>query len=338
VRAQPRRYLQLAAKECLMTSVKPFRFGTGMIPVQGSADLADHARKVEALGYSTLGVGDHLSLGGIGPVASMMAFASATSSLRIASTVLTNDLRHPVLLAQEAATIDLLSDGRLELGIGGGWLRTDYDAVGLPFDSPAVRIARLEEAVALIKQLFGEEPVTFAGDFYRVERLNLQPKPRQRPHPPFFIGGGGRRVLALAAREATIVGLDPKGTAAGTKDAASMTAGVVDDLVALVREVAGPRFPDLELHVNILALKITDNRRQGRDDIATLFASMPPWMVSNALADEDIPDSPFVLVGSLDQIVEDLQARRERYGISYVSVPSELVDAFSPVVARLAGT
>jgi len=321
-----------------MTSVKPFRFGTGMIPVQGGADLADHARKVEALGYSTLGVGDHLSLGGIGPLASLMAFANATSSLRVGSTVVINDLRHPVLLAQEAATIDLLSDGRLELGIGGGWLRTDYVAAGLPFDPPAVRIARLEESVALIKLLFGDAPVTFQGDYYRVDGLNLQPKPRQRPHPPFFIGGGGRRVLSLAAREATIVGLDPKGTAGGTKDATSMTAEAVDDLVAVVREAAGPRVLDLELHVNILALKITDDRRQGRDDVAAMFASLPPWMVSNALADEQVLDSPYVLIGSIDQIVEDLQARRERYGISYVSVPSEMVNAFSPVVARLAGT
>lgn len=320
-----------------MATARPFRFGAGMIPVQGGADLASQAQKVEALGYSTLMVGEHLSLGGIGPVASIMAVAAATSTLRIASAMFSNDFRHPVLLAQEAATIDLLSDGRLEFGIGGGWLRTDYVAAGLPFDPPAVRIARLEEAVALIKLAFGEEPVTFAGNFYRVEGLNLQPKPKQRPHPPFFIGGGGRRVLTLAAREATIVGLDPKGTAAGTKDAATMTAEVVDDLVAVVREAAGPRFSDLELHANILALTITDDRRQGRDDIATMFASLPPWMVSNVLADEQILDSPYVLIGSIDQIVEDLLARRERYGFSYVTVPGEFVDAFSPVVARLAG-
>jgi len=321
-----------------MSSVKPFRFGTSMVPVQGSADLIDHARKVEALGYSTLVFGEHLSLGGIGPVASIMAVANATSSLRVASAVFANDFRHPVILAQEAATIDLLSDGRLEFGIGGGWLGTDYVAAGLPFDPPAVRIARLEEAVALIKLVFGEEPVTFAGDYYQVEGLNLQPKPRQRPHPPFFIGGGGRRVLALAAREANIVGLDPKGTAAGTKDAATMTAEVMDDLVAWVREAAGPRFSDLELHVNVLRLKITDDRRQGRDEIAARFASLPPSIVSNVLADEQILASPYFLVGSIDQIVEDLQARRERYGISYVSVPVEHVDAFSPVIARLAGT
>ena len=321
-----------------MATVRPFRFGTGMIPVQGGADLANFAQKVEALGYSTLMFGEHLSLGGIGPVASIMAVAAATSNLRVASAMFANDFRHPVILAQEAATIDLLSDGRLDFGIGGGWLRTDYVAAGLPFDPPAVRIARLEEAVALIKLLFGEEPVTFTGDFYRVDGLNLQPKPRQRPHPPFFIGGGGRRVLTLAAREATIVGLDPKGTTAGTKDAATMTAEAVDDLVSWVREAAGSRFPGLELHVNILALNITDDRRQGRDEIAERFASLPPWMVSNVLADEQILDSPYVLIGSNDQIVEELQARRERYGISYVTVPSEFVDAFSPVVARLSGT
>jgi probable F420-dependent oxidoreductase len=321
-----------------MAPPRPFRFGTSLIPLQGGKELTAFARKVEALGFSTLAIGEHLSLGGIGPVASIMAVATATSSLRVASGMFVNDFRHPVLLAQEAATIDLLSDGRLDLGIGGGWLRTDYVVAGIPFDPPAVRIARLEEAVPLIKRLFGQEPVIFSGDYYRVDGLNLQPKPTQRPHPPLFIGGGGRRVLRLAAREANIVGLDPKGTAAGTKDAATMSAGVVEQLIGWVREAAGPRFPELELHTNVLALKVTDNRQQGKEEVAATLASMPPAIVSNTLDDEHILSSPHVLIGTVDQIVEDLQARRERYGISYVTVPGEYIDVFSPVVARLAGT
>lgn len=321
-----------------MVTPRPFRFGTSLIPVQSGNALATFARKVEALGYSTLEIGEHLSLGGLGPVATLMAVADATSRLRVASQVFVNDFHHPVLLAQEAATIDLLSDGRLEFGIGGGYLRTDYIAAGLPFDPPAVRIGRLEEAVALIKRLFGEEPVTFAGDSYRVDGLTLQPKPKQRPYPPLFIGGGGRRVLTLAAREANIVGLDPKGTAAGTKDATTMAAERVEQLVGWVREAAGPRFADVELHTNILALKVTENRRQGREDVAARLASIPPTLVSNTLDDEHILGSPHILIGSVEQIVEDLQARRERYGISYVTVAGEDVDVFSPVVARLAGT
>jgi probable F420-dependent oxidoreductase len=162
----------------------------------------------------------------------LMAAANATTSLRLASHVLANDFRPPVLL----------SDGRLEFGIGSGWFRSDYEVCGIALDPPAVRIRRLAEAVLLIKGLFGDEPVTFTGEFYRVKEFTLQPKPKQRPHPPFYIGGGGRQVLTLAAQAADIVGLDAKGTWAGTKDMATITAEPLAQQIEWVRQAAGPRF------------------------------------------------------------------------------------------------
>ncbi|MDQ2997808.1 MAG: TIGR03621 family F420-dependent LLM class oxidoreductase, partial [Chloroflexota bacterium] len=279
------------------------------------------------------------SFGSLGPLAALMAAADATTTLRLGSMVFANDFRNPVLLAQEAATIDLFSDGRFEFGIGSGWLRDDYIAVGTPFDPPAIRIQRLAEAVPLIKQLFGDTPVTFAGKYYQVENLNLMPKPKQRPHPPILIGGGGRRVLTLAGQEADIVSIDFKGTAAGTKDIATSTDDAVAEQVAWVRAAAGARFDDLELHSLILMMRVADNRHQAAEQMAAELATFPVTWVSNAvLSPEQILASPHFLVGTVDQMVADLQMRRERYGISYITVFGDSVDTFSPIVARLAGS
>jgi probable F420-dependent oxidoreductase len=207
----------------------------------------------------------------------------------------------------------------------------------VPFDPPATRIERLEEAVTLIKRLYGDEPVTFAGHHYQVQDLNLFPKPTQRPHPPIFIGGGGRRVLTLAAREADIVGLDPKGTTAGTKDLATTTAQGVDEQLGWLRAAAGERFDSLELHILVFAVEVTDDRRRGAERVAEMVASIPSTIISNAPSAEQILESPQFLVGTIAQIVEDLQERRERYGISYITVFGEYVDVLSPVVAQLAG-
>jgi probable F420-dependent oxidoreductase len=197
---------------------------------------------------------------------------------------------------------------------------------------------RLEEAVALIKRLFGDEPVTFTGRHYQVQDLNLYPKPRQRPHPPLFIGGGGRRSLTLAAREATIVGMDTKATAEGTKDYATTTAAAIEQRISWVREAAGTRFSELEIHVLAHAVIVTDDRQQSAAQFAAELANWPATMFSNTtLSTEQILASPRFLIGTIDQIVENLQERRKRYGISYITVFGEYVDTFSPVVARLAG-
>ncbi len=321
-----------------MASHRPFRFGITDMNATSRAEWVAFAQKVEDLGYSTLVMGDHLSLGGLGPLAALMAAAGATTTLRLGSLVFANDFRHPVLLAQEAATIDLLSDGRLEFGLGSGWLRDDYAACGMPFDPPATRIQRLVEAGPLIKQLFGDTPVTFAGNYYHVENLNLSPKPKQRPHPPILIGGGGRRVLTLAGQEADIVSIDPKGTAAGTKDIATSTADAVAEQVAWVRAAAGARFDDLELHILLLVVRVSDNRHHAAEQVAAEVAALPATWVSNAaLSAEQILASPHFLIGSVDQMVADLQTRRERYGFSYITTFGDYIDVLSPVVAQLAG-
>jgi probable F420-dependent oxidoreductase len=324
-----------------MASQRPFRFGASG---GGRATARDawvgYAQQLEALGYSTLVLGQHLTLDAAGQIAALATAAAATTTLRVGSTVFINDFYHPTILALEAATIDLLSDGRLELGIGAGWLQSDFDMAGLPFQPPGVRVSRLEEAVRLIKQLLRGEPVTFAGAYYRATGLSLGQKSVQRPHPPIYLGGGGRRLLSLAAREADIVGVDLRATADGRIDLASLTAEAVEEQVNWVRRAAGARLSELELHLLVHNnVVVTDDRQHGAQLVADRIAGLPPTVVSNpGLSNEQILESPHVLIGTVEQIAETLRARRERFGISYITVWAEAVESFAPVVARLAGT
>ncbi len=241
------------------------------------------------------------------------------------------------MLAAEAATLDLLSDGRLEFGLGPGWFHYDYTVAGLPFDPASVRIQRLAEAVQLIKGLWGDGPVTFNGSTYQVQDLDLHPKPMQRPHPPIFIGGGGKKVLTLAAREANIIGLDVKGTTAGAKDLATTAAAMIEQRIGWIREAAGPRLADLEIQIVIWAIAITNDRRQGAEQIASMLASWPATVTANPPSADHILESPQFLIGTVEQIAADLQQRRARYGISYITVFGDSIDSFSPVVALLHG-
>jgi probable F420-dependent oxidoreductase len=244
-----------------MTIRKPFRFGA--IGEAGSrAGWTDLARKIEALGYTTLLAGDHPAGGGLAPLPALVAAAAATTTVRLGTHVLANDFRNPVLLAQEAATLDLLSDGRFELGIGTGWWRADYDSIGVGLDSPGTRVGRLTEAVPLIKRLFQEDSVTFEGTYYQVQAAQVSPKPAQQPHPPIMIGGGGKRILSFAAREANIVSLDPIATPEGTKDLATITAAALEQQISWVRAAAGERFGDLELQILVYAVAVTEDRRR----------------------------------------------------------------------------
>ena len=188
---------------------RPFRFGVGpgAIALGSAGTWRDFARRIEDLGYATLSVGDHL-VGGHGPVAAIAAAAEATTRLRVGALTFCNDYRHPVVLAQEAATLDLLSDGRLELGIGAGWMRADYERAGIPLDPAGERVERLAEAITVIKGCFAGEPLTFDGAHYRIDGHVGRPAPVQRPHPPILVGGAGPKVLTLAARKADIVGLN----------------------------------------------------------------------------------------------------------------------------------
>lgn len=312
-----------------MTSPRPFRFGVQASNAPNRSAWVELARRVEAHGYSTLTLPDHFG-DQLAPVPALMAAADATSDLRVGTLVFDNDYKHPVVLAKELATIDLLSDGRLEVGIGAGWMRTDYDAAGMPYDPPGVRVDRFVEGVAVMKGLFSEGAFTFEGSHYNVTALDGLPKPAQRPWPPILIGGGGQRVLSIAAREADIVGIN--GTLrSGAVDAeaiATMSASAVDEKLGWVRDAAGGRFADLELNVRSFFVSVTNDRRGAAEGVAAMVG----------FSVEDILSTPFALIGTPGQIVEDLRERRQRWGFSYVIVGAEDVDAFAPVVAELAGT
>ncbi len=307
----------------------PFRFG---IQAGGPADArgwAELARKAEDLGVSTFTMADHLD-DQLGPIAGLMAAAAATTTLRVGALVFCNDYRHPVVLAKEAATIDVLSGGRLELGIGAGWMTSDYEQSGIALDPAGTRIDRLEEALAVIGGLFADGPVTHHGRHYQVTDLEGTPKPVQQPGPPILIGGGGKRVLSLAARRADIVGINVN-LAGGVIDASvgpDATLEATDEKIAWVREAAGGRFDQIELQVRVHLATITDDR----DGLA---AAMGPAL---GLSPEAALASPHALAGTVDQVVEQLQERRDRWGISYIGLSADSLDEMAPVIERLAGT
>jgi probable F420-dependent oxidoreductase len=244
--------------------------------------------------------------------------------------VLGNDYKHPVVLAREMATLDLLSGGRLELGIGAGWMTVDYEKAGIPLDRPGVRIARLAESIAVLKGLFAPGPFTFHGEHYRVTDLDGMPKPPQGDDLPFLIGGGGRKVLGLAAREAKIVGINANlkaGSGEAPETAQSLLPAATDQKLAWVREAAGPRFADLEVQSFLGFVHVTDDA----SGIITAMAA------SFGVSEDDAVLAPATLVGSESGIVELLEARRERWQMSYIVVPVESTEAMAPIVARLAG-
>lgn len=322
-----------------MAALRPFRFGVASGSAPSREAWVESARKIEALGYSTLVTGDHMGFGLFAPLSALMAAAAATTTLRLGTHVLVNDFRNPVMLAHEAATFDLLCDGRFEFGIGAGWYLGDYTAAGIHFDAPGARVTRLEEAVQLYKRLFGDSPVTFQGDHYHVEDFNMQPKPLQRPHPPMYIGGGGKRMLSLAGREANIVGVGSSATRDGHMDFARSTPEGTAQKIAWIREAAGQRFEEIEIHMLYNKVVVTDDRRQAAEEVLDWLGDFPSSVVTSvARSVEEVLRAPYVLIGSVSQIAEDLQERRERFGVSYITISSDCIEQFSPVVARLGGT
>ena len=309
--------------------MKPFRFGINARDAGSRAEWQDKARRVEGLGYSALMVPDHLAAM-LAPIPAAVSAAAATKSLRVGTNVLNNDFRHPVLVAREAATADLLSDGRFELGLGAGHMRSENDQAGLPFERGGIRLERLAEAVAIIKGLLGGAEVTFAGQHYRVTGHTIHPRPVQRPHPPIIIGGNGPRLLTLAAKEADIVGFSGITFARGgtEPDFSTWRVGVADERVRLVREAAGVRIEKLELSALIQRVVVTEDRRQAAGELARAWKQ---------LSVEEILEAPFVLLGTVDEMVEALQARRDRWGISFFVTFEQYLETLAPVVARLAG-
>lgn len=306
-----------------------FRFGIQTSRAPSREEWVGKVRRIEELGFSSLFVPDHFN-NQFAPIPALMAAADATSSLRLGTLVLDNDYRHPLVLAKELATLDVLSGGRVEAGLGAGWMVSDYEQSGMVYERPGVRISRLEEAVKIMKGLFAEGPFTFSGKHYRVTGHEGTPKPVQKPHPPFLIGGGGRRVLTLAAREADIVGVNFSLAEGAVNPAVAVTgsAAATVEKIGWIREAAGKRLNDLELNVTVFVSVVTDDRKAMAERIAPGFGQSP----------EDVLLSPHVLIGTVEQIVDDLQRHREEYGFSYVVFSGDVFEAMAPVVKRLAGT
>ncbi len=307
---------------------RPFRFGVICGAFSSAESWREQARKIEDLGYATLLVPDGLRLP-FDPFVALAGAADATKTLRIGSYVFCNDFRNPVLLAKEVTTLDHFSGGRFEFGLGAGYSIADYNLAAIPYDSAGTRISRFEESIRVIKQIFTQETVNFQGKYYTVNEMKGQLKPIQKPHPPIFIGGGGKRMLSIAAREADIIGINAINTAQGM-DVDDSTPQAMEQKVAWVREAAGERIKDIELACPIFRLLFSGNQGQGNQVLQRGGPSM-----KNDLG--AVQESMHAVVGSIDQITEELLARRERYGFSYIQVTASLLDAFAPIVARLAG-
>jgi probable F420-dependent oxidoreductase len=274
---------------------------------------------------------DHL-LDQLAPVPAMATVAAATEKLRVGTFVLNNDLRHPAVLAQELASLDLLSEGRLEIGIGAGWNQPEYEQSGIAMDPIGKRIGRMEEAITVLKGLFADGPFSFRGEHYTVTGMEAGPKPVQKPHPPFLVGGGGRRVLGIGAREAQIVGLAPRAGAAGGADVASALLPATEEKIGWIREAAGERLAELEINTypGLGQPLITDDDRPVLEELSARIAAR----YGVELAVEDLRESPHVFVGSVSYLVEKFRHLRETLGISQIMVGP--IDVLAPVVERLA--
>ncbi|KKC06678.1 TIGR03621 family F420-dependent LLM class oxidoreductase [Mycobacterium nebraskense] len=316
----------------------PFRFGVQATNAAGARAWRDTVRRVEDLGYTTLFLADHYLGPGpaqreartprqdLAPIAAMAAAAAWTEKLRIGCRVFCIDYHVPAVLAKEAATLDLLSDGRLELGIGAGWSEVEYTAMGLDFDSPGRRIAKLAEVVALIKAHWRGEELDCSGEFVDVHGYAGRPRPVQQPHPPIMIGGGGRRVLSLAGREADIVSISSVPFVARDADGLDPQA-VAQRRIGFVRAAAGERFARLDVESSPYFTEITD-------DPEAVLARLAQ---STGISSELLRDHPNVLIGSPERIVETLDSRRETLGVNYVTVQQSQIESFAPVVAHLYG-
>lgn len=312
---------------------RPFRFGVINEQLLAPAAWIEQVRRVEALGYATFLIRDHVVPDYFGdqyaPLVALAAAAAATARIRLGTMVLANDFRHPAHLAKEAATLHALSGGRLELGLGAGWLRSEYAALGLRLDPAGARIARLEEALAVIRALWSGEPTSFAGRHYQITGLRLAPAPA--PPPRIFLGGGHERMLTLAGRVADSVGLLTSSVASGelVADPAERTPEAVERRLGWVRAGAGARWPQLELSL-IPTVVLADDRRGATE---RLIAERG-W---HGMAPEAIWAMPSFFVGDLAQIARDMAGRRERYGFSYYVFSDHQAEALAPLVAGLAG-
>jgi probable F420-dependent oxidoreductase len=298
--------------------VRPFRFGFQST----SGDVAEvtrSARAAEEAGFDAFQVGDHVG-SQLTPFVALAAAAAATSTIRVGTLVLNNDLRHPVLVAQEAATLDHVSGGRVELGLGAGHSFTEYTAMGLRFDPPAARKARLAEAVEILRALVGGDEVTYDGAHYRVAGARTLHPLQDRL--PLLVGVNGRAALAHAARHADTVALTMLGQTLedGQHHEMRWEAERLDTTMAFVRSAAGDRWPELELHALVQAVVVTD-------DLPTVAQDLGAELATRS---DDVLATPFLCIGTHEEMARHLLDCRTRWGISYFTVRD--IDGFAPVM------
>ena len=303
------------------------RFATQSGSASSGQEWIDRAKRLEALGYGTLAMPDHMIGGAWAAMPALAVAATATQKLRVGTLVIDNDFRNPTVFARECATLDVLTNGRFELGIGAGWLDRDYQSTGIPFDRGRVRVGRLAEAVTLLKRLFTEEQVTFAGQYYEVDRAECRPKPVQRPYPPFLIAGGGPDILALAGREANIVAIVASGiTGSGKLAPEKLTLETMREQISVVRDAAGARFGEIELSM-FLDCIVTDDREKTIAEMA-----------KKAKAEPDVlRNSAYRGIGTLREIRDHIVRMRDAIGITYFCLRGPDVESLGPVVGELTG-
>ena len=309
---------------------RPFRFGIQLGLADSGTEWRAAATRAEAAGYDILLIPDHFGQQ-LSPFPALAAAAEATTTIRVGTLVACNDFRHPLMLAKEAATVDLLSDGRFELGIGAGWAIDDYAETGIPFDGPGVRVARLQESIELVRRAWTGEAFSFDGAHYTAREYCGGPLPVQRPGPPLLIGSGAPKLLAYAARTADIVQFAPRPVRDGSGLIwGNIAADEVARKVEWVRAAAPERLDSLEISCNVVDVEITDDAEGGVARLAGQLGCEP----------EALRDSPHVWIGAVDAIVDRLRGWRERLGISYYAILGdlELLEAGAPIVAALAGT
>lgn len=304
----------------------PFRFGVHTALAPTMSDWRERARMAEGFGYSTLYVTDHFDAQ-FGPLVAATVAAEATTTLRVGTLVLNNDLRNPVVLAREVASLGLAAEGRVDVGLGAGWLRSDYEEAGVQYDDPATRVDRLAESLTIMKALWSNGEATFEGRYYSIHAARCDPRPTSPPR--IVVGGGSKRILTLAAQQADVVGVNTS-LASGEKDA-DVTGGATldhyDRCLAWIRAASGERFGSLELQIAAFGVMVVGSRRAAVRT-ATMFG----------FPGEEALDLPIVLIGTEDEICERLLERREKWGFSNVVVPGESMVTFAPIVARLAGS
>ncbi|MGF6881639.1 putative F420-dependent oxidoreductase [Nocardia sp. GAS34] len=328
-----------AQPSALGTLPRSFRFaaaGEGNPQEGGARRFIKLAQQAEEFGYDSFAIPDHLGPQ-VGPIAALGALAVATDRIRIGTSVLANGFRHPVVLAKDAATIDVLSRGRLELGVGAGWIRSEFEAAGLPYESPGVRLEKLDEALTILDVLLRGQECHFEGKHYQVRGIKGTPRPRQGPRPPLVTGGGGPRMLRLAAKHADIISVVPVTTTDGKGLLSGITLDKTIQKVNLIKEAAGDRFADIELNWTITAVVITDDRERTAEMALNAIDKglHPDLEVDVRLTVEDILASPYVAIGTYDEIAEQIRNVRRLTSMSYIGVFPTQMDVFAPVIPLL---